>query len=163
MRPASTPSAARWFALAGGLAAVDQLVKAIVLARFFPGERLELTGFLNLVLVFNKGAAFSFLAGAPGWQTPLLVAFAVGAGLFLGYLIARNRTRALMCCGLSLVLGGAIGNVVDRLRIGAVVDFADFHALGWHFPTFNVADSAITIGAILLIYEGFIHPEGKAA
>ncbi len=163
MSLASTPSAARWFALAGGLAAADQAVKAIVLARFFPGERLELTGFLNLVLVFNKGAAFSFLAGAPGWQTPLLVAFSVGAGLFLGYLIARNRSRALMCAGLSLVLGGAIGNVIDRIRIGAVVDFVDFHALGWHFAAFNVADSAITIGALLLIYEGFVHPGGKPA
>ncbi|MGE5638926.1 MAG: signal peptidase II [Clostridia bacterium] len=163
MSPASTPSAARWFGLAAAVVVADQLVKALVVARFAPGERLEIAGFLNLVLVFNKGAAFSFLAGADGWQTPLLAAFAVAAALVLGFMIYRNPGKALMNAALGLVLGGAVGNVIDRLRIGAVVDFVDFHAIGWHFPAFNVADSAITVGAALLIYEGFVHDEKTGA
>ena len=161
MSPASTPSAARWFGLAAAVVVADQLVKAVVLARFLPGERVELAGFLNLVLVFNKGAAFSFLAGAGGWQTPLFAAFAVAAALVLGFLIYRNPEKNLVNAAFALVLGGAVGNVIDRLRIGAVVDFVDFHALGWHFPAFNVADSAITVGAALLIYEGFVHDEKR--
>ena len=163
MSVAGTPSAARWFGLAAAVVVADQLVKAVVLARFLPGERLELAGFLNLVLVFNKGAAFSFLAGADGWQTPLLAAFAVGAALVLGFLIFKNKSNSLTNAALALVLGGAVGNVIDRLRIGAVVDFVDFHAMGWHFPAFNLADSAITIGAALLIYEGFVHDERPRA
>ena len=163
MSSAGTPSAARWLALAGAVALADQLVKAAVLARFAPGERLELAPFLNLVLVFNKGAAFSFLAGADGWQTPVLAAFAVVAAVFLAWMIRRQPGKKLLACGLSLVLGGAVGNVVDRLRLGAVVDFVDFHAMGWHFAAFNVADSAITLGAVLLIYEGFIHDERPRA
>ncbi len=163
MSPASTPSAARWFGLAAAVVVADQLVKAIVLARFFPGERVELAGFLNLVLVFNKGAAFSFLAGADGWQTPLFAAFAVVAAVVLGFLILKNKNKNLTNAAFALVLGGAVGNVIDRLRLGAVVDFVDFHALGWHFPAFNVADSAITVGAALLIYEGFVHDEKRRA
>ena len=156
-------SAVRWYALAAGLVVLDQLVKWIVLARFAPGERLEVTGFFNLVLVFNKGAAFSFLAGESGWQTPLLAGFSILAAAVLSFLIARNQGKTLLATGLALVLAGAVGNVIDRLRFGHVVDFVDLHALGWHFPAFNVADSAITIGAILLIYEGFIHDERPRA
>jgi signal peptidase II len=153
-------AAARWFALAAALAALDQLVKWIVLARFAPGERLEVTGFFNLVLVFNKGAAFSFLAGQSGWQTPLLAGFALIAAFVVAFLIHKNRNQLLLSTGLALVLAGAVGNVIDRVRFGHVVDFVDLHALGWHWPAFNVADSAITLGALLLIYEGFLH-DGK--
>lgn len=163
MSAAGTPSAARWFALAAAVAVADQAVKAVVLARFAVGERLELTPFLNLVLVFNKGAAFSFLAGADGWQTPVLVAFAVAAAAFLAWMIRRDPGKRLLATGLSLVLGGAVGNLVDRVRLGAVVDFVDFHAAGWHFAAFNIADSAITLGAALLLYEGFIHDEKPRA
>jgi len=145
-----------WFGLAGAIVAADQLVKWLVLARFAPGERLELTGFFNLVLVFNKGAAFSFLAREAGWQTPLLAAFALAAAAIVSVLIFRNPQKTLLCAALASILGGALGNVIDRLRFGHVVDFLDLHALGWHFPAFNVADSAITIGAALLILEGFI-------
>lgn len=143
----------RWFALAAALVAADQLVKWLVLARFQPYERFEVTGFLNLVLVFNKGAAFSFLAQEAGWQRPLLVAFALGASVLLSYLIVRNPAKRLLCSGLALILGGALGNVIDRVRYGYVVDFVDVHAMGWHWPAFNVADSAISIGAGILIYE----------
>jgi signal peptidase II len=156
-------AAAKWFVLAAAVAAADQLVKWVVLGRFALGERVDVTGFFNLVLVFNKGAAFSFLAGESGWQTPVLTAFALVAVLIVGFLILRNPEKRLLCTGLALILGGAIGNVIDRLRFGHVVDFVDLHALGWHWPAFNVADSGITVGAILLIYEGFIHDEKPRA
>jgi len=155
-------SAWRWFALAAAIVAADQATKAIVLGRFSYGERLELTGFFNLVLVYNKGAAFSFLSDAAGWQTPLLIGFAVVAIGILGTLIVRSSGRRLFCTGLALILGGALGNLIDRFRYGQVVDFLDLHAAGWHWPAFNVADSAITIGAVLLILEGFAHHEGRA-
>ena len=152
----------RWFLLAGLVVLADQAVKALVLARFALGERLELAPFFNLVLVYNKGAAFSFLSHASGWQKPLLVAFALAAAAIVSVLILRRPGERLLCSGLALILGGALGNVVDRLRFGQVVDFLDFHAAGWHWPAFNVADSAITIGAALLILEGFVHRDKRA-
>src|SRR5947208_17175486 len=137
----------RWSALAAAIVAADQATKAIVLGRFSYGERLELTGFFNLVLVYNKGAAFSVLSNAPGWQTPLLIGFAVVAIGIVGTLLVRSPGRRLLCSGLALILGGALGNLIDRLRYGQVVDFLDFHAADWHCPAFNVADSAIPVGA----------------
>jgi signal peptidase II len=151
-----------WFAISAAIVIADQLTKWLVLSRFAPGERLEVTGFFNLVLVFNKGAAFSFLADAPGWQTPLLVAFAFGAAILVTVLLVRSPGRRLLSAGLALILGGALGNVIDRLRLGHVVDFVDLHAAGWHWPAFNVADSAITVGAVLLIVDGFRHQEKRA-
>src|SRR5258708_7324140 len=151
-----------WFGLAAAVVVADQLVKWAMLARFAPGERLEVTAFFNLVLVFNKGAAFSFLAREAGWQTPLLVAFALAAAAIVSVLIVRSPQKNLLCAALASILGGALGNVIDRLRFGHVVDFLDFHAVGWHFPAFNVADSAITIGAALLILEGFVFHEKRA-
>ena len=153
----------RWFALAAAIVAADQLTKWLVLGYFenrYP--RVELTGFFNLVLVFNKGAAFSLFAQAAGWQTPLLAAFALAAAVIVSVLIVRNPGRGLLCLGLALILGGALGNLIDRLRFGHVVDFLDFHALGWHWPAFNVADSAISVGAVILILEGFVHHEKRA-
>ena len=151
------PKALPWLAAAAAIVAADQLVKWLVAASFRYGELREVTGFFNLVLVYNKGAAFSFLADAPGWQGPLLVAFAALAAVVVSFLILRNPQKKLFCAGLALILGGAVGNVIDRLRFGHVVDFLDFHAFGWHWPAFNVADSAITTGAVLLILEGFVH------
>ena len=145
-----------WFAGAAAIVAADQLTKAMVLARFAPGERLEVTGFLNLVLAFNKGAAFSFLAGAQGWQTLFFAAIAVVAAAVISFLIYKHEKKALFCCALALILGGALGNLYDRIVYGHVVDFLDFHALGWHWPAFNVADSAITVGAGILIVESFL-------
>jgi signal peptidase II len=155
-------SAWRWFAAAAAIVVVDQLSKAAVLAMLPPGNRIELTPFFNLVLVFNKGAAFSFLADAPGWQTWLFAAFAVVAAAVVSFLILRNYNKILFCTGLTLILGGAVGNLIDRLRFGHVVDFLDFHAAGWHWPAFNVADSGITVGALLLILESFVHNEERA-
>ena len=153
----------RWFALAAAVVLADQLTKLAVLG-YFAGRvpREQITGFFNLVLVYNKGAAFSMFADAAGWQTPLLVAFALVASAIVGYLIVKDPQKKLLCLGLALILGGALGNLVDRLRFGHVVDFLDFHALGWHWPAFNVADSAITVGAVLLILEGFVHHERRA-
>jgi len=155
-------SAWRWFALAAAVVVADQLTKAVVLGRFAQGERLEVTGFFNLVLVCNPGAAFSLLSEAGGWQTPLLIAFALGAIAVVGTMIVRRPGEKILCAALALILAGALGNVVDRVRFGCVADFLDFHARGWHWPAFNVADSAITIGALLLIFEGFFRREGRA-
>jgi len=154
-------SAWRWFALSAAVVLADQITKWAVLANFAYGERLPITGFLNLVLVYNKGAAFSMFADASGWQTPLLIVFALVAAGIVGYLIVKNPHRRLLCLGLALILAGAVGNLIDRLRYGHVVDFLDFHAMGWHWPAFNVADSAITIGAVLLILEGLVHQEKR--
>ena len=153
--------AAPWFVAAAAVVLADQLTKWLVLSHFAPGEHVELTGFFNMILVFNKGAAFSFLAAAPGWQTPLLAVFAVVAALVVAVLLVRSPERRVLCAGLALILGGALGNLVDRLRFGQVVDFLDFHAAGWHWPAFNVADSAITIGAALLILDGFRRHEKR--
>jgi len=155
-------SAWRWFTLAAAVVAADQVSKAMVLGRFALGERREVNGFFNMVLVYNKGAAFSFLSDAPGWQTPLLIAFALVAIAIVGTLLVRSPGRRLLCTGFALILGGALGNLIDRLRYGQVVDFLDFHAAGWHWPAFNVADSAITLGAVLLVVEGFLHHERRA-
>ena len=146
-------SAWRWFALALGVVVADQITKAIVLARFVLGERVEVTGFFNMVLVYNKGAAFSFLSDAGGWQTPALIVFALAAIGLVGTFIVRSPGRTMLLTGLALILGGALGNLIDRLRFGQVVDFLDFHAAGWHWPAFNVADSAICIGIALLFLD----------
>ena len=159
---ASLSSAWRWFVLAAAVVVADQGTKAIVLGRFVLGERVEVTSFFNMVLVYNKGAAFSFLSDAAGWQTPLLIGFALVAIGIVGTLLVRSPGKRLLCSGLALILGGALGNLIDRFRYGQVVDFLDFHAGAWHWPAFNVADSAISVGAALLIIEGFLHHEGRA-
>ena len=155
-------SAWRWFAAAAAIVVVDQISKAAVLAMLPAGSRIEVAPFFNLVLVFNKGAAFSFLADAAGWQRWLFAGFAAVAAVVVSVLILKNRQKTLMCAGLTLILGGAVGNLIDRLRFGHVVDFLDFHAAGWHWPAFNVADSGITVGALLLILESFVHNEERA-
>jgi signal peptidase II len=150
-----------WLGLAAVLVVADQAGKLLVLARFAPGESLPVTFFFNLVLVYNKGAAFSFLAGADGWQTPLLIGIAVLASGIVLWMLWIGPSRRVLDAGLSLILGGAIGNLIDRIAYGKVVDFLSFHAYGWSFPAFNVADSAITIGAGLLILESFLPHKGR--
>ncbi|MGH8686611.1 MAG: signal peptidase II [Burkholderiales bacterium] len=159
MDPASRAralSALPWYAVAAAVVAADRLTKMLMLGWLRPGDAVELTGFLNLVMVFNRGAAFSFLATAQGWQTPLLAAIALVAVGVVSWMLWRRPARRLLSAGLALVLGGAVGNLWDRLAWGAVADFVDVHAYGWHWPAFNVADSAITVGATLLIAEGFL-------
>ena len=153
------PRAAHWFGLAALVVVLDRATKYAVLASFAPGESRPVTDFFNLVLVFNKGAAFSFLAAAEGWQTLFFCAIAIVASVVISVLILRNQHKPLFSCGLALILGGALGNLYDRIMYGQVVDFLDFHAAGWHWPAFNVADSGIFVGAAILITESFMHRE----
>ena len=136
--------------------AADQATKALVQASLAPGERIPVIPFADLVLVFNTGAAFSFLAGAGGWQRGFFIVIAFAAIALIGWLLVRHAGERLFCAGLALILGGAIGNLWDRIQLGHVVDFVLLHAGGWHFPAFNVADSAITVGAALLILDGLL-------
>jgi signal peptidase II len=157
------PSPLRWYALAAVVVVLDYATKITVLKLFAPGESMALAPFFNLVLVFNTGAAFSFLAGAAGWQTLFFSAIAIVASVVIGFLIYRNQGKRLFCAGLSLILGGALGNLYDRLVYGKVVDFLDFHVAGWHWPAFNVADSAIFVGAATLIVESFLQRDEGAS
>jgi signal peptidase II len=145
----------RWLTLATVLVVLDQLTKFAITRSIPYGSGIEITPFFNLVLVHNKGAAFSFLAGAAGWQRELFIAIAAVAIAWVVYLLHKHPRQTLFCFALGLILGGAIGNVIDRVWLGAVVDFLDFHAAGHHFPAFNVADSAITCGAAALIWDSF--------
>lgn len=143
----------RWLALATLLVVLDQLSKFAITRALTDGSGVEVTPFFNLVLVHNKGAAFSFLASAGGWQREFFIAIAVVASVWIVFLLRRHPRETLFCFALSLILGGAIGNVIDRVWLGAVIDFLDFHAAGYHWPAFNLADSAITCGAVLLVWE----------
>jgi signal peptidase II len=156
------PSSLRWYALAAAVLVLDYVTKTVVLHTFTPGESLALAPFFNLVLVFNTGAAFSFLAASSGWQTFFFASVAVVASVVISVLIYRNPGKRMFSGGLALILGGALGNLHDRLVYGKVVDFLDFHLAGWHWPAFNVADSAIFVGAATLILESFLHSEPKA-
>ena len=153
------PKAMPWFLAAAAVVVADRLSKWAALAWLRPGESVEMTGFFNLVLVFNRGAAFSFLADAPGWQRPFFIAVALIAAAIVSWMLWRYPARRLLCAGLALILGGALGNLWDRVAYGHVVDFLDFHAMGWHWPAFNIADSAISVGAGILIAESFVRKE----
>lgn len=149
------PKVLRWLALAALVLLLDQATKAWMLASFRYMESQSVTSFFNLVLVYNSGAAFSFLAGAGGWQKWFFVILALGISVWLLSLLRRHAQERLLPTALALILGGAIGNVVDRLRFDAVVDFLDFHLAGYHWPAFNVADSAITVGVVLMLWHQF--------
>ena len=142
-----------WVGLAVGIILIDQLTKITIERRFEFGEVLPVTSFFNLVLTYNKGAAFSFLASASGWQGGFLIAVAVAASAFILYLLARHGHQRLFALALAMILGGAVGNLIDRIAYGHVIDFLDFHWGGWHWPAFNLADSAIVGGAALLIID----------
>jgi signal peptidase II len=146
---------APWYALALLLVVLDQLTKYWVSASFGYGAARAVTGFFNLVLTHNQGAAFSFLASASGWQRGFFIVIALIAIVVISMLLARHAGDKLFCLSLALILGGAIGNVLDRIALGYVVDFLDFHIAGWHWPAFNLADSAITVGAVLLVMDSF--------
>ena len=142
----------RWLWLALAVIVADQATKHMILARFRPGEELPLAPFASLVLAFNRGAAFSFLAGETGWQRWFFALIAIAACGAMLWLLRRGG-RALFCAGLALIIGGALGNLYDRLTLGHVVDFLLLHYRGWYYPAFNVADSAITLGAAALIVD----------
>jgi signal peptidase II len=144
----------RWLWLSALVIVLDQLTKHWILAAFRPGEDLPLTPFASLVLAFNRGAAFSFLAGEDGWQRWMFALIAVAACVAMLWFLRRGGT-ALFCAGLALIIGGALGNLYDRLTLGHVVDFVLLHYREWYYPAFNVADSAITLGAAALIIDSF--------
>ena len=144
---------APWLGVAVIVILADQLTKIAINKVFSYGEGRVITPFFNLVLVYNKGAAFSFLSAAGGWQRWAFTVLDVAAALVICYLLKRHATQKLFCTALALIMGGALGNVIDRLLYGHVIDFLDFHVGGWHWPAFNLADSAITIGAALLVFD----------
>jgi signal peptidase II len=145
----------RWFGLAALVVALDQISKYVVRQQLVYGESVRVTGFFDFVLVFNPGAAFSFLSDASGWQRAFFVTIALVASTFVSYLLVRHRDKPLFSFALALILGGAVGNLIDRIVFGAVVDFLHFHVAQYSWPAFNLADSAITCGAALLIWDSF--------
>jgi signal peptidase II len=144
---------APWLGIALAVILLDQFTKTLILGYFQLGDSRTLTPFLNIVRVHNSGAAFSFLAGASGWQRWFFVVLGLVAALFIVWMLARHAGQRLFSWSLSLILGGALGNVIDRLLHGHVVDFIQVHHRGWYFPSFNVADAAISVGAALLVID----------
>jgi signal peptidase II len=143
----------QWLGLALVIILLDQFTKVLILGNFQLGDSRFVTSFFNVVRVHNSGAAFSFLAGAGGWQRWFFVGIGALATVFITVMLRRHGQQTLFATALSLILGGAIGNVIDRLLHGYVVDFIQVHAGGWYFPSFNIADSAISVGAVLLIWD----------
>jgi len=151
-RPTST-SLLPWLGIATIVILLDQVTKITIEKLFVFGEEKVITSFFNLVLAYNKGAAFGFLNDQPGWQRYFFTAVGIIATVFIIYLLRRHSGQRMFCWALSLIMGGAIGNVIDRVMYGHVIDFLDFHAAGTHFPAFNLADSAIFLGAVLFIFD----------
>ena len=145
---------APWLAISLCIALLDQGTKLWIESLFQRGERLPVTGFFNIVLVYNTGAAFSFLSDAAGWQRYVLIAIAIAAVALIAGLLAQSTAKGVYRWALVLILGGALGNLWDRITMGEVVDFLDFYVAGWHWPAFNLADSAICVGAALLVIDG---------
>jgi signal peptidase II len=153
MAKKSSGALLRWLGVALAVVLLDQFTKVLIVGSFVLGESRTVTSFFNVVHVHNTGAAFSFLAGAAGWQRWFFVGLGTLAAIFIVWMLRSHGGQRLFGWALSLILGGAVGNVIDRLARGSVVDFIQIHYAGWFFPAFNVADSAITVGAGLLILD----------
>ncbi len=152
----------KWLALALAVIALDQASKLAILANLDLGERLPIIpGIFNLTLAYNPGAAFSFLADAGGWQRHFFTALALVISAGIVWLLKRHANEPRYCLQLALVLGGAVGNVIDRLAYGHVVDFIQVYYQNWYYPAFNIADSAICIGVALMLFDGLLHREEK--
>lgn len=145
----------KWFLISAIVVVLDLYTKHLVQNAFEYGEHLTVSSFFDLVRFHNEGAAFSFLSSAGGWQKWFFTAIAAIAVIVITYLIRKNPTQKLFCIGLALVLGGAIGNLYDRLTLGYVVDFLYFHINEYYWPAFNVADSAISVGVAILLWDSF--------
>ena len=143
----------RWLGVSAAVVVADLATKAWVTRAFAPGDVLQVTPFFNLVLTYNPGAAFSFLAGAGGWQRWFFTVLAIAISVALVFMLRRPHRDRLVPLALSLVLGGALGNLWDRVTLGHVVDFVQLHAAGYYWPAFNVADSAISVGVVLLVWD----------
>ncbi|HVK94267.1 MAG TPA: signal peptidase II [Noviherbaspirillum sp.] len=142
-----------WLGIAAIIVLLDQITKITVTKVLAYGESIPVTSFFNLVLAYNKGAAFSFLAAESGWQRYLFTGIATAAAIFIIYLLKRHAGQRLFCWALALILGGAVGNLIDRVLYGHVIDFLDFYVSQWHWPAFNIADMAIVGGAGLFIID----------
>ena len=142
-----------WLGLSLAIFIADQFSKVLILGYYRLGDSTYVTSFFNVVRAHNTGAAFSFLAGASGWQRWFFTAIGIAAAVFIVWMLRSHAGQRLFSFAMACILGGAIGNVVDRLLHGYVVDFVQLHWRGWYFPAFNVADSAITIGAACLILD----------
>ena len=142
-----------WLGVAVVVVLLDQLSKITMTRLLAYGQSETINSFFNLVMVYNQGAAFSFLANSGGWQRWFFSALALAVSIFIVWMLNRNASQRMFCWSLSLILGGAVGNLIDRLVYGHVIDFLDFHIYGWHWPAFNIADSAITIGAALFVLD----------
>ena len=142
-----------WLGIALIVILIDQFTKTLILGSFQLNDSHTVTSFFNVVRVHNTGAAFSFLAGASGWQRWFFVGLGAAAALFIVWMLRSHSGQRLFSWALALILGGALGNVIDRLMHGYVVDFIQVHYKSSYFPSFNVADSAITVGAICLILD----------
>jgi signal peptidase II len=142
-----------WLGISLIVILLDQVTKIMIKQMFTFGQSRPVTSFFNLVLAYNEGAAFSFLSTQGGWQRYLFTAISAGAAILILYLLKRNAGQRMFCWALALILGGAVGNLIDRVAYGHVIDFLDVHAGGWHWPAFNVADSAICIGAALFVLD----------
>ena len=159
----TSPSMLLWLGIALVVLLADQFTKLLIVGSFQLGDSQTVTSFFNLVRVHNSGAAFSMLSTASGWQRWFFTGIGIVATFFILWLLRSHPTQKLFCFALALVLGGAVGNVIDRIAYGHVVDFLDFH-WDWlspvfyegHFPAFNVADSAISVGAVCLILDELI-------
>jgi signal peptidase II len=147
-----------WLVVSVMVVLLDQLTKHVIQQTLTYGGSIRVTLFFDLVHVRNPGAAFSFLSSAAGWQRGLFIVIALGASALIVYLLRKHVADRLFCFALSLILGGALGNVIDRILLGAVVDFLHFHLAQYYFPAFNLADSAITCGAGLLIWDSVWRP-----
>ena len=155
-KPSSSSSSSNllpWLGLALLLLIADQFTKVLILGYYRLGDATYVTSFFNVVRAHNTGAAFSFLASASGWQRWFFTAIGIAAAIFIVWMLKSHAGQKLFSFAMACILGGAIGNVVDRALHGYVVDFLDFHYGTWHFPAFNVADSAITVGAVCLILD----------
>ena len=149
----------QWLSISAVVVAVDLYTKHLVQAAFRYGEHLTITSFFDLVRYHNEGAAFSFLASAGGWQKLFFSGVSIVAIAVITYLLRKHASQKLFCFGLALVLGGAIGNLYDRVTLGYVVDFLFFHYQTLYWPAFNVADSAICVGVGLLLLDSFKRPQ----
>jgi len=153
----------RWLPVALGVILLDQYTKGLILDNFVPYESIQVLPVLNLTLMYNTGAAFSFLAAADGWQrwVFLTLALIIGAAIVVWLRKLKARSQWLLACGLVLILGGALGNAVDRIKLGHVIDFIHVHWNDAYFPAFNVADSSITVGAALLLLDALLESRRK--
>jgi signal peptidase II len=155
--------ACRWYGLAVVIVLLDQYTKGLASAELQYGRPVEVFSWFNLTLQHNTGAAFSFLNDAGGWQRYFFTAIAsvISIGL-IAWLFLMPRSQKLLALALSLILGGAIGNLWDRVALGYVVDFVSVHYGGKYFPAFNIADASISIGAVLMLIDSFIHRHSDA-